>query len=268
MKSNPAELTPAPTHGIVLDIQRSAMNDGPGIRTTVFLKGCPLRCVWCHNPESWCCAPQRGVGENSSKQYGRSMSVEDIMAVVRRDIPFYRTSGGGLTISGGEPTFQAGFCLALLRAAKAEGIHTCLDTSGFCAAAVLDRLNPWVDLFLFDVKATGEKLHRRLTGASWRPIGDNLQRLLAAGAEIWLRCPLVPGVNDQEEHLNALAVLSREKHCITRLDLLPYHRSGIGKWRELGLEPLDQGIQEPNDETKRTWLQTLQNKGALGVHCG
>lgn len=254
----------APPTGIVFDIQRSAMHDGPGIRTTVFLKGCPLRCAWCHNPESQACAPQTG---QSGKTYGRELGVEDVMAVVRRDAAFYRASGGGLTISGGEPTFQTDFCVALLRAAKAEGLHTCLDTSGFFSAAVLERVRPWTDLFLFDWKVTGSERHRELTGVPKGPIEENLARLLEAGAAVWLRCPLVPTLNDQPEHLREIAELSRRFPALERVDILPYHRTGAGKWRDLGMEPISDAIPEPDEAMRGRWMKRLAAAGARGVNC-
>jgi pyruvate formate lyase activating enzyme len=163
----------------VFDIQRGALHDGPGIRTTVFLKGCPLRCAWCHNPESQAFAPETG---RSGKTYGRRLSVDEVMAVVRRDARFYAASGGGLTVSGGEPTAQYVFCAALLAAARAEGFHTCLDTCGALDWPRLDALRPHVDVFLFDYKATAPDRHRALTGVPPELPHANLRRLLAAGA--------------------------------------------------------------------------------------
>lgn len=251
--------------GIVFDLQRSALNDGPGIRTTVFLKGCPLRCAWCHNPESQACAPQTG---GSGRTYGRTMTVAEIIAVVLRDADFYRASGGGITLSGGEPTFQADFCVALLRAAKEAGLHTCLDTSGFFSAAVRERVRPWTDLFLFDWKATGEERHRELTGVPPGPIEENLARLLEAGAAVWLRCPMVPTLNDQPEHLRSIAAWSRRYPQLQRIDLLPYHRSGAAKWRDIGLQPISETIPEPDDDLRGRWLRELAAAGAVGVTCG
>jgi pyruvate formate lyase activating enzyme len=250
--------------GIVFDIQRAAMNDGPGIRTTVFLKGCPLRCVWCHNPESWTLAPQIAVN-GTGKQYGKRMSVGEVMAVVLRDIAFYQTSGGGLTISGGEPTMQADFCLALLRAAKQAGIHTCLDTSGMYSSATLEKLLPWVDLYLFDVKATDEQRHQQLTGMPLAPIQKTLNTLNAAGANIWLRCPIVPQLNDTEHHLRAIAALSRDNANISKVCLMPYHKTGLGKWRDIGIESSTQHIEEPDDASKRRWVDLLLSEGARHV---
>ncbi|MBC8009303.1 MAG: glycyl-radical enzyme activating protein [Burkholderiales bacterium] len=201
----------------------------------------------------------------SGRVYGREMGVEEVMAVVRRDAAYYRASGGGLTISGGEPTFQADFCVALLRAAKVEGLHTCLDTSGCFSSAVRERVRPWTDLFLFDWKSTGAELLRELTGVSDAPIRENLERLLEAGAAVWLRCPLVPTLNDQQEHLRAIAEFSRRFPGIERVDIRPYHRSGAGKWRDLGMEPISDAIAEPDEASRDSWAARLKAAGARGV---
>ena len=216
--------------GIVFDLQRGAFHDGPGIRTTVFLKGCPLRCTWCHNPESQAFAPEPG---RRGHRYGTSRSVADVMAVVRRDARFYEASGGGLTVSGGEPTAQYEFCSTLLRAARDEGYHTCLDTCGAIDWPRLDALRSVVDLFLYDFKASGSGRHRDLTGIAPDLPHANLHRLLEAGAAVLLRCPIVPGINDQEEHLEAIAELGRAFPTLT-VDLLPYHAVGSAKYEDLG----------------------------------
>jgi pyruvate formate lyase activating enzyme len=219
--------------GIVFDLQRGAFHDGPGVRTTVFLKGCPLRCAWCHNPESQSFAPQTGLG---GKVYGRSMTVAEVMAVVRRDRAFYANSGGGLTLSGGEPTAQFVFCRALLAAARAEGIGTCLDTCGQVAWEKLSELAPLVDVFLFDYKASGAERHRRLTGVDGGLIRENLERLLAAGARVVLRCPIVPGANAEPEHEAAIAEWAR-RYPALEVERLAYHTWGEAKYRDLGMEP-------------------------------
>jgi pyruvate formate lyase activating enzyme len=219
--------------GIVFDLQRGALHDGPGVRTTVFLKGCPLRCVWCHNPESQSFAPQTGRG---GKVYGRPMTVGEVMAVVRRDRAFYVNSGGGLTLSGGEPTAQFVFCRALLEAARAEGIGTCLDTCGQTPWDKLSELAPLVDVFLFDYKATGVEAHRRLTGVDGGLIRENLGRLLAGGARVVLRCPIVPGANAGHEHDAAIDEWSRRFPGL-EVERLSYHTWGVAKYRDLGMEP-------------------------------
>lgn len=250
--------------GIVFDIQRSALHDGPGIRTTVFLKGCPLRCAWCHNPESQAFAPETGRG---GKVYGREMSVEAVMATVRRDRAFFRASGGGLTISGGEPTAQYAFCAALLRAAKAEGIHTCLDTCGALDWPRLDALRPDVDVFLYDYKTTDPGRHRELTGIAAALPHENLERLLKAGATVRLRCPLLPGVNDDSAHLAAIAALGR-RYPALGMDLMAYHDIGAGKYDDLGRARPALETHVPSAAECEAWLGALRAAGATQAELG
>ena len=264
MKTDLATSTAAAPRGIVFDIQRSALHDGPGIRTTVFLKGCPLRCGWCHNPESQAFAPETGC---SGKVYGREMSVEEVMAAVRRDRAFYRASGGGLTISGGEPTSQYAFCSALLAAAKAEGIHTCLDTCGAIDWPRLDALRTHVDVFLCDYKATDPDLHRELTGIAPALPHANLKRLLEKGAAVRLRCPLLPGVNDDAGHLAAIAALGRRYPALT-IDLMAYHDIGAGKYDDLGRARPALATHVPTEADKQAWLTVLHSAGATQVALG
>lgn len=216
--------------GIVFDLQRSSLHDGPGLRTTVFLKGCPLRCAWCHNPESQCLAPESG---RSGKVYGRAMTVEEVMTTVRADRIFYETSNGGMTLSGGEPTVQFAFCRALLAAAKDEGIHTCLDTCGYVAEEKLLALVPLVDLFHYDYKVEDPQAHERWTGVENGLIKNNLHALIARRARIILRCPIIPGVNDTPEHEEALAHWEAHEG-IEAVERLPYHPTGKAKYADLG----------------------------------
>ena len=220
--------------GIVFDIQRGALHDGPGLRTTVFLKGCPLRCSWCHNPESQSVSPQTG---RSGKQYGAPMTVAEVMRVVLADRSFYAQSGGGVTLSGGEPTVQFDFCKALLQAARQAEIHTCLDTCGHCPPERLLELLPLVDLFHFDWKLSGSPEHRKWTGVDGDRIRSNLDLLIEHGARIILRCPLIPGVNDDPFHG---AVIERwaSHPGIESVERLPYHSSGLAKAEDLGLRGL------------------------------
>jgi pyruvate formate lyase activating enzyme len=213
--------------GIIFDIQRAAIHDGPGIRTTVFLKGCPLRCAWCHNPESQNFHPERG---KSGKVYGWETTTSDIMRIVRRDIPFYARSGGGITLSGGEPTAQPSFCKELLRKAKQEGISTCLDTCGH--TSYLKEMVPWVDLFLFDLKLFDRSAHQTWTGVDGELIKRNFMMLQEMGCDIIVRSPIVPGVNDTEEHEAMLASLERSGN-ISSVERLPYHDTGAAKWKDL-----------------------------------
>jgi pyruvate formate lyase activating enzyme len=264
--------------GTVFDIRRYSIHDGPGIRATVFLKGCGLSCLWCHNPESQAAGPDlilrenrcikcgacvlacpngaiawtvdgpvtdrakcRGAGTCATVCFaearslaGRTMTVEQVMEVVERDRPFYEESGGGLTLSGGEPLLQPVFSAALLRAAKAAGIHTALDTCGHASWRTLDRLRHDVDLFLYDLKLMDEERHRLFTGAPNRRILANLRALAERGHRIVLRVPVVPGINDDPENLDAVRRFAAGLPHLAGLDLLPYHRIGVDKYARVG----------------------------------
>ena len=220
---------------LVFDIEKFAVHDGPGIRSVVFLKGCPLRCRWCHNPESQSFGQETMAGVNGGppETVGRPMTVEEVMESVRRDKPFYDSSGGGLTVSGGEPLAHFEFTCALLAAAKGEGIHTAIETSGFAPRERIEALLPLVDLWRWDVKAPPE-LHDKLTGVPAAPILGNLDFIASRGAEIVLRCPLVPGVNDSDAALAHIAHLAKATSCVRRVEIEPYHPLGEGKSRRLG----------------------------------
>ena len=265
--------------GTVFDIRRYSIHDGPGIRTTVFLKGCTLSCWWCHNPESQRLGPELIVREHrcircgacvaacerggaalgdagpvtdrascagcdtypcaavcyaeAREVVGRVMSVEQVVEVAARDEPFYRESGGGATLSGGEPLLQADFTTALLEALHDRGITTALDTCGHVPWAVLDRVRPHVDLFLYDVKLMDEERHRRFTGVSNRHILENLRALSEQAHRIVLRLPVIPGVNDDEANVRAVATLAAGLPHLAGIDLLPYHRIGVDKYARL-----------------------------------
>lgn len=254
--------------GIVFDIQRAALHDGPGVRTTVFLKGCPLRCLWCHNPESWKTAPECAVPscrDEEPKTYGRSMTVGEVMGEVRRDIVYYEMSGGGLTLSGGEPTLQFEFCASLLRAAHSEGIHTCLDTCGFGPAERFLELLPDVDLILWNYKATGRDRHKALTGVNPDAIARNFRLLYERDAHIMLRCPMVPGINDGDTHLEAIAGYARGFPNLAGIELLPYHDWGAGKYERLGLPRPALGAHPPDEDLLRKWRAYFKKNGGANV---
>lgn len=215
--------------GMIFDILRFSLNDGPGIRTSVFLKGCPLNCRWCHNPESKNPLPQTYL--DGSKTIGREMDAQEIVQLALKDLAYYKASGGGLTITGGEPLFQPAFALELLVLAKRHGLHTVVETSGYAKPSDIERIMPYTDLFLYDYKGDG-KIHKRLTGVESALIIRNLEYLYAHGAGIVIRCPVVPGVNDdaqaREQFLSRFPGVAHE--------LLPYHNMGEGKAEALGLE--------------------------------
>ena len=253
-----------PTKGIIFDIQRFCIHDGPGIRTTVFLKGCYLKCIWCHNPES--ISP--GIQVNSfnklnPKPIGREITVDEVIKEVMRDLEFYKNSGGGITLSGGEPLYQFEFTKSLLITAKESGLHTCIETSGFAKQAQYEEIRTYVDMFLLDYKATGEEDHIRLTGVSGKPILDNLDYLYKMGSKIHLRCPLVPGVNDGDEHLRAIAELSKKYKDLHQLEIMPFHSLGAHKWRDVGLEYLLEGLDSASAEQIEKWKQKLMDYGCL-----
>lgn len=249
-------------NGIVFDVKRGGVKDGPGIRTSVFLKGCPLRCIWCHNPESQMLQPETAA---DGSPCGRTMSVDEVMAEVLPDVPFYAASGGGVTLTGGEPLAQPDFALALAQAARNAGIHVALDTSGHAPWETLARFLPAVDLFLYDFKAADPARHRELTGVDNTLILANLEKLAAAGAPIFLRCPLVPGVNDDAPHLEAIAALAERLPAIGEVTLEPYHPVGLEKYRKFGKTPLLAQAEFPSKATCDAWLAAVRARTATRV---
>lgn len=297
--------------GIVTDFKRFAVHDGDGIRTTVFLKGCPLRCVWCHNPESIFPKPElafysekcTGCGEcarvcpngahifeagdtpdsyihrldrtkcaacgkcaevcvfGALKLCGRRMSVDEVIKVVAEDRIFYETSNGGMTLSGGEPTLQPEFALALLRAAKADGIPTALDTCGYTKREVYESLLPYTDIFLYDIKHITDEGHIRCTGRANRLILDNLRFLSDAGAKIEIRIPLVPGYNDDAETLDGIGRLLSTVN-ITKAKLLPYHSYARSKYLSLDFPDTLPDVERPNSEKLEAAAKLLRGYGA------
>ena len=242
--------------GIVFDIKRGGVKDGPGFRTSVFLKGCPLRCTWCHNPESQAPEIQRAV--TTGEVCGREMSVEEVMTEVLRDAVFYRTSGGGVTFTGGEPMLQFDFLKALCAASRGAGVHVAVDTSGFAPWEQFAELAPFADLFLYDLKCMDSERHAELTGVPNDFILENLRRLDAAGAKFWIRCPLVPGINDSDSDLAALREFTSALRNMEQLEICPYHPLGLEKCAKFGLEPRYAEKEQPTSADLTRWRAALE----------
>ena len=239
---------------LMLDTKRMAIYDGPGIRTTFVVKGCPLKCIWCHNPESikkeaqWarfqhlcqhhkkCTMDEATCPTRALKLYGKPMTIPEIVAKALEDKSFYEESGGGVTLSGGEPLFFWEWALELFKAFKAAGLHTCMDTSLYAPPAAIDALMPFVDMWLPDYKAHDDALHRKCTNVSNRIVKENLERLVAAKAKLEVRCLVVPGLTDgadiaaRHEYIASLGI---PKESVVDLEYYDYARS---KYLALGMK--------------------------------
>ena len=279
-------------NGRIFDIQRFSIYDGPGIRTNVFFKGCNLRCKWCHNPESQrmendllfyhekcvgcgacaavcdktfthdCtgCGKCADVCRHGAREIsGRTVSADEIVQIILRDKRFYETSGGGVTLTGGEPLLQADFAQVLLEECRKSGIHTAVETAGNVPYTAFERILPYLDLILFDIKAFDDETHRKLTGVSNRLILDNANKLKESGVKIRFRTPVVPGYNDVETEKIADFVSGEE------YELLAYHETGCGKYKALGREYLLSDVIPPTKE----WMSSLAKRvGAIFTPTG
>lgn len=285
-------------------IQRFSVDDGPGIRTTVFLKGCNLRCAWCHNPETigqqtilqytavsctkcgrceqacpegvhriangehqidWsrckCCGKCCTACLNRAlKLVGQEMQVEALLDILLRDSAYYETSGGGVTFSGGEPMLQHEALAQVLRRCKEAGLHTAVDTAGAVPYAYFEEVLPYTDLFLFDLKCFSDALHRTCTGVGNERILSNVQRLGQAGAALFLRTPLVKGMNADLDELRALADFAAGLKGVQNYKLLPYHNYGIGKYATVGL-PTPKEFAPPDETELNAILNVFLNRG-------
>jgi pyruvate formate lyase activating enzyme len=229
---SPAVAAPA-EQGTVLRIERASIVDGHGLRTVVFLKGCPLICAWCSTPEG----QHPGVETAGDVTYGRTMTVGEVMAEISKDEVFFFHSGGGVTLSGGEPLTQAGFAAAILRESRHRGIDTALETSLAAPYAELAKLLPYLGTLYADIKHMDDAAHREHCGASNGEVLANIARVAreGRGVRVVVRVPLVPGINDSDENLAATARFCVE-HGIGAIELLPYHRLGVPTYGRLGRE--------------------------------
>ena len=291
----------------VIEIKRFAVHDGDGIRTTLFLKGCPLKCVWCHNPEGICSEPQLsyienkciGCGEcvsvcpekaheitekghvfnrqrcvgcgkceevclgNALKLYGREMSVDEAYELLVEDREFYENSGGGITLSGGECLLYPDFCAELLRRLKAEGINTAVDTCGFVSRGAIDKVMPYTDTFLYDVKAADGGVHKKCTGQDNRVIIENLKYIDSCGKRIEVRYPYVPGYNSDEAE--SIGKLLTGLENLVGVRVLGYHKYAGSKYASLDMEntlpdamPEDSELETVRESFKKIGLKVIE----------
>ena len=230
--------------GIVFDIKRYAVHDGPGIRTTIFLKGCPLRCIWCHNPESFSAKEEEfelpeQLGDVSlmrKKQIGQTYSKQELIKEIEKDILFFDESEGGVTFSGGEPLMQIDFLEEMLKECKAKDIHTVVDTSGLAALDHLKRIIDNVDLFLFDVKHMKDEEHKKLTCVSNKQILENLDHLMQLQQPLIIRYPMIPDCNDSKVNINEMINFLKQYDWKPEVHILPYHRIGKDKYDRFNKE--------------------------------
>lgn len=260
----------------IFEIKRFAVHDGDGIRTTVFFKGCPLRCVWCHNPEGILAKPQvahyehKCIGCGECKRadfipenclgeayvlYGRETTVEELLPILLEDKDFYENSGGGVTLSGGECLTQADFCAELLKNLKENGIRTAVDTCGYVSKGALNKVIPYTDVFLYDLKAYDEDVHIKCTERSNKQILENLEHLDSLGKTVEIRIPFVPEYNDGQ--IEKIAHFIAPMKSISKARVLAYHNYAGSKYNSLGMEnalpsrlPTDDELKKARDTIK------------------
>lgn len=245
--------------GRIINITRFCTDDGPGIRTTVFLKGCPLRCLWCHNPESQ--SPNEEHDINGEK-IGTTMSVQEILAEIVRDKVFYETSGGGVTISGGEPLYQPSFTSEILRLCKENNIHTAIETSGYASESAIRKVLQYCDFVLFDIKETDEEKHLEYTGASLGVVLQNLKIVNDTKVPFVIRLPIIPGMNDRDDHFLKVKDVAGKLAFCRDIEIMPYHKLGEYKYRQLGRDYVCQNIEESAKEQVRKWEYFLKSHGS------
>ncbi|MEO0277811.1 MAG: glycyl-radical enzyme activating protein [candidate division WOR-3 bacterium] len=291
----------------IFNIQRFSVEDGPGIRTTVFLKGCPLRCLWCSNPESQSgdkelayrdslckhcgtcvkACPNKVINivdnflaidrnkcnacgacvdvcpQEALKIFGKDMTIDEVMEEVMKDVMYYHISGGGVTASGGEPLMQADAVAELFRKCRAVGIHTVLDTSGYADSEKLRRVLKWTNLVLFDIKLLDTNKHRAYTGIGNEVILENAKLIAEYGVPMIIRVPLVPTINDSKEELTAIGEFIRKLGVTVSVEILPYHRLGVAKYKMLGKKYQLDSIPTPTKEDIEKALAILKEKGII-----
>lgn len=257
------------TKGRIFDIQRYSIHDGNGIRTIVFLKGCVLRCRWCCNPESQEYKIQTMLVQGKPKVIGRDVTVEEVMHEVEKDRPYYRRSGGGLTLSGGESLCQPQFARDLLHAAKAVGITTAMESMACAGYEVIESILPYLDQYLMDIKHMNPAKHKEFTGMSNELMLENARRVAASRmTELSIRVPVIPSFNDTPDEIRDIAVFADKLPGVRRIHLLPYHRLGQDKYDGLGREYLMKDILPPSNEHMEMLKKVVVSNSSLICQIG
>ncbi len=250
--------------GRIFDIQKFSVHDGPGIRTIVFLKGCALRCRWCCNPESQKSEIQTMIQNGKEKIVGKDVSVSEVMETVKQDMPYYRRSGGGLTLSGGEMLCQSEFAYALLRAAKESAINTAVETTGFAKWETIEKLLPFIDTVLMDIKHINSEKHKEFTTKSNELILENAKKIAENAKKLIIRVPVIPTFNDTEAEIGEIAKFASSLKGVNEINLLPYHSFGRDKYEGLGRKYMMGDLPSPTDQQMQK-LKTVAE--SYGLKC-
>ena len=254
------------TKGRIFDIQRYSIHDGNGIRTIVFLKGCVLRCRWCCNPESQEYDIQTMMVQGKPKVIGRDVTVAEVMKTVEKDRQYYWRTGGGLTLSGGESLCQPEFARALLQAAQESGISTAMESMGCAKWETIEKLLPYLDQYLLDIKHMNPRKHKEFTGRSNELMIENAMKIAKSGmTELSIRVPVIPGFNDTEEEIRQIAAYTATLPNVKRMHLLPYHRLGQDKYTGLNREYLMGDVKPPTNEHMKKLLKIAEMTS--GIEC-
>lgn len=249
------------TKGRIFDIQRFSVHDGPGIRTIVFLKGCAFRCKWCCNPESQRFEIEEMHLGGKTKTVGRDVTVREVLDTVKRDMPYYKRSGGGITLSGGESLCQPDFAVALLQAAKENGINTAMESTGYAKYETIARYLPYLDLYLMDIKHMNSKKHEQFTTKPNEVILENAKKIAKNAKKLIIRVPVIPTFNDTEEEIMQIARFAKSLPNVHELHLLPYHRLGQDKYKGLGRQYELADLLPPTEDKMQRLKQAAETTG-------